>query len=225
MQNVKEMKPAEQQKEAETLYEALFNVQQGCPSITKETTNPFFKSKYADLPTIWAVIRPLMKTNKLFLSHSVKLLADGEYLLTKITHVPSGEEIETSNKITLVKQTAQDYGSYMTYMRRYALTALLGLVTDEDDDGNSATESAKAPVIKPAAKPAAPSNPLQEVASRISKQLHEAESADVLTYIWEGFTVSGDLPDIKKASPDKAYAALENLYNKRLATLRGGQNE
>ena len=221
MQNVKEMKSIEQPKEAATLYEALFNVQQGCPAITKETSNPFFKSKYADLPTIWGVIRPLMKTNKLFLSHSVEKKEDGEYLLTNITHVPTDKTVSTTNKIMLVKHTPQEYGSYMTYMRRYALTALLGIVTDEDDDGNKATEAAQTQ----AAKPPKPSNPLADLADKIAKQLRTSADVDTLTYVWEGFSVSGDLPEIKKASPDKAYAALERLYNSKLAELTGGANE
>ena len=218
MTNVKELKQTEKPDPA-SLNEALFNVQQGCPAITKETSNPFFKSKYADLPTIWGVIRPLMKTNKLFLSHSVKNDGDGEYLITTITHVPTGDNISTTNKITLVKHTAQEYGSYMTYMRRYALTAMLGLVTDEDDDGNSATEAAKSQPPK-AHNPA---NPLKETADRIASQLKAAAGVDVLTYVWEGF--AKELGEIKKASPDKAYAALEKLYNDRLAVFNGGINE
>lgn len=218
MTNVKELKQSEKPVPA-SLNEALFNVQQECPAITKETSNPYFKSKYADLPTIWGVIRPLMKVNKLFLSHSVKNCGDGEYLFTTITHVPTGDSITTTNKITLMKHTAQEYGSYMTYMRRYALTAMLGLVTDEDDDGNSATEAAKSQPPK-AAKPV---NPLKETADRIAKQLKDSQSAEVLTYVWDGF--SKELDEIKAASPDKAFAALEKIYNDQLVTLNGGINE
>ena len=52
-------------------------------------------------------------------------------MTTAITHVPSGEFLQKSN--------AQQYGSFMTYMRRYSICALLGLVTDDDDDGNAAS--------------------------------------------------------------------------------------
>lgn len=207
------MTEKKEEKEPATLYEALFNVQQVCPAITKETNNPFFKSKYADLPTIWGVIRPLMKTNKLFLSHAVHKEEDGEYLVTTITHVPTGDNLKTTNKITLVKHTAQEYGSYMTYMRRYALSALLGLVTDEDDDGNKATEAEKMQSPK-APKPA---NPLKEIADKIAKQLRDAENLEVLEYVWNGF--AKDLEDIKEASPDKAYAALHKLYRERGSEL------
>jgi hypothetical protein len=60
--------------------------------------------------------------------------------LTTITHIDSGE-IETSEvQIILSKVTAQEFGSFITYMRRYTITAMLGIVTDIDDDGNAASK-------------------------------------------------------------------------------------
>lgn len=124
----------------ETLYQALFAVQQAAPFVDKATANPFFKSKYADLPTVWKAVKDLMGEHGLFVSHTTFTDELGEYIRTRIIHAESGDYIESVNKIILGKSTAQEYGSYMTYMRRYALSAMLGLVTDEDDDGNAASQ-------------------------------------------------------------------------------------
>lgn len=124
-----------------TLIDAMFNVQQQAPSITKSTNNPFFKSQYADMGDIWDAIKPILGEQKLHIGHTVIILENGdEVLKTIITHVPTNEKIESDKKILLQKQTAQDFGSYMTYMRRYMVTSMLGLVIDNDDDGNSASQ-------------------------------------------------------------------------------------
>lgn len=140
-----------------TLYGALLAVQQAAPAIDKSANNPFFKSKYADLPTIWSAVRDLMGSNGLVVSHTMKANDNEDSIVTRIIHAETGEFIESESRILLGKATAQDYGSYITYMRRYALSAMLGLVTDEDDDGNKASNS---PAVKPVkakvvAKPAA----------------------------------------------------------------------
>lgn len=122
-----------------TIYDAILDVQQKAPFIDKSTANPFFKSKYADLPTIWGAVKDLMGENKLLVMHTTSAEENGEFMTTTIIHAPTKEKIESKCKINLSKHTAQEYGSYMTYMRRYSLSAMLGLVTDEDDDGNAAS--------------------------------------------------------------------------------------
>lgn len=123
-----------------TLFDALFAVQQKAPSISKQSDNPFFKSKYASLPDIWDSIRDLMGENNLFVYHNMDVENGDDYIVTSIYHVPTNKAITSKSKIMLSKSNAQEYGSYITYMRRYALTALLGLVMDDDDDGNNAVK-------------------------------------------------------------------------------------
>lgn len=130
------------------LYLAILAVQQGAPFIDKSTDNPFFKSKYADLPAIWGAIKDLMGEHGLIVSHTMEANGD-DYIITRVIHAESGQYIESRSRIHLQKSTAQEYGSYITYMRRYAVSAMLGLVTDEDDDGNKATQAQKKPAVKP----------------------------------------------------------------------------
>lgn len=124
------------------IYQALSDFQAKCPLIKKDTDNPFYKSKYAPLDTILPIITPILKEVGLVITQ----IPDGETLRTIIAHIESGETIEGSAKLVLDKPTAQGQGSGITYMRRYALVSMLGLNTEEDDDGNK--ESIQKPVSK-----------------------------------------------------------------------------
>ena len=104
--------------------------------ILKEDTNPFFKSKYATLSTILSAIKEPLKTAGLAFTQ----LPSGEnQLTTLLIHPDSGEWIESSFTMTPSKNDPQGQGIVITYQRRYALGAVLGLNIDEDDDGNRAS--------------------------------------------------------------------------------------
>jgi hypothetical protein len=104
--------------------------------IAKTDNNPFFKSKYAGLPSILEAIQKPLEESKLVFSQ----LPDEEYLTTILIHIESGEYLQSSYKMNATKQDPQSIGSAITYARRYALGAILGLNIDEDDDGNKASE-------------------------------------------------------------------------------------
>jgi len=104
--------------------------------------NPFFNSKYAPLNDVLNLVRPLLTKYGLSILQSPS--GDGEHIAvtTLIIH-ESGEWIE-SDPLTLRadKATAQGAGSAITYARRYALSAMLGISSEDDDDGNYASEKA-----------------------------------------------------------------------------------
>lgn len=109
-------------------------------------TNPFFKSKYAPLNDILNLVRPLLSKHGLSVLQSPSSPSgDGQNITvtTLIVH-ESGEWIE-SDPLTLKadKATAQGAGSAITYARRYALSAMLGISSEDDDDGNYATQQTK----------------------------------------------------------------------------------
>ena len=207
-----------------TIHHAILATQQAAPSITKDAANPFFKSKYADLPAIWASIRDIMGENGLYVSHTLDANETGDFIITKLVYAETGETIESKSRITLQKVTAQEYGSYITYMRRYALSAMLGLVTDDDDDGNAASQAKPKQQPKPAEKPK--QTPEQEMAQKIAKQLKEADTPEIIEYVWKGFADQRE--EIKKVS-DKAHKALEDIYKERMAQTSqapiGGGND
>lgn len=117
------------------IYQSLSDFQSKCPLIKKDASNPFFKSKYAPLDSILPIVLPLLKECGLVVSQ----IPNGTTLKTIIAHIESGEILEGNADLILDKQNPQGHGSAITYMRRYALVSMLGLNTEEDDDGNKAS--------------------------------------------------------------------------------------
>jgi hypothetical protein len=119
---------------------ALFHAKMS--PVGKDKTNPHFRNKYASLDNILEAIKePLQKAN-----HTVvQLPTEGAKLRTILIETESGESIESTMDILLAKQDPQAQGSALTYARRYALSALLGISTDEDDDGEASTPKPTAP--------------------------------------------------------------------------------
>lgn len=117
------------------IYKALADFQQEVPVIHKDTSG--FNYSYADLPAIFSTINPLLKKHGLGFYQAVN---KGE-LKTVVFHVESGETLESNTDIPQGVQLNkmnefQVLGSGITYLRRYALSSLLGLVTDKDTDAS-----------------------------------------------------------------------------------------
>lgn len=133
------------------IYKAVADFQQEVPVIHKAT--PGFNYSYADLPAIFAVINPLLKKHGLGFYQAVdNIKQEGEPIITilktVVYHLETGEHIESNTplpiNVDLGKMNKyQVMGSGITYIRRYALSSLLGLVTDKDTD--AATLKDKAP--------------------------------------------------------------------------------
>lgn len=135
------------------IYKALADFQQEVPVILKDTSG--YGYKYADLPAIFEIINPFMKKHGLGFYQSVDSSDDNiPYIKTVIFHIESAEEIKSETIIpqgVLLKgmNDFQVLGSAITYIRRYALSSLLGLVTDKDTDASGEQEK---PVSKPQAQ-------------------------------------------------------------------------
>jgi hypothetical protein len=127
MQKAQVDKPKQQ-----TLLKSLAEFQYECPIIHKDTSG--FNYTYADLPKIISTIMPLMKKHKLCFSQPL----EGTQLRTIIYHTETGESIESTTEIPIIElakmNVYQSFGSGITYYRRYALSSILGLVTDKDID-------------------------------------------------------------------------------------------
>lgn len=124
------------------LAKALSEFQAAVGNIPKTATNPHFKSAYAPLDEIVAVINQMAPAHNLSHIQSVETRDGGPAVVTRIMHT-SGEWIETDPLVLPPdKATAQGNGSAITYARRYQLPGLFGLATEDDDDGNAATHTA-----------------------------------------------------------------------------------
>jgi hypothetical protein len=121
---------------------ALVKAQKAFGPALKSSTNPHFKSRYADLAAcVEAVIDALNENGIALVQHSHEC-ADGIIIETIFIH-ESGEMISGGKlHVPATKQDAQGYGSAMTYARRYSLQAACG-IAPEDDDGNKASRPAK----------------------------------------------------------------------------------
>lgn len=123
---------------SETLSEiskALVEFQSKLTPVIKDSDNPFYKSKYASLETIWQAIRGPLAECGLSIVQPISCDGDKVTLDTILLHT-SGEWISGSMPLIPVKCDPQGWGSVITYARRYALSAMIGVVSDEDDDGN-----------------------------------------------------------------------------------------
>lgn len=129
-----------EEKKQDTLHKALAKAQSEFPLVKKSDKNPFFKSSYAGLPSVLEVVLPVLHANGLYVSQSPINEGDRVGVETIIVHAESGELATGRFTMTLSKNDPQGAGSAITYARRYALVAMLGLNVDEDDDGNSASE-------------------------------------------------------------------------------------
>jgi ERF superfamily len=106
--------------------------------VLKDANNPFFKSKYADLAGVIESTSDALSAHELVVIQSPGRIYNGHILLTTLLSHSSGEWIKDELELPIAKFDAQGTGSAITYARRYAYQAIVG-VAAEDDDGNSAS--------------------------------------------------------------------------------------
>jgi len=124
---------------------ALAKAQSEIKGASKDSVNPFFKSSYADLESVWSAIREPLSKNELSVIQSTKVLDTKLVVVTVLAH-SSGEWISGEYPILSTKNDAQGLGSGTSYARRYALASMVG-VYQTDDDANHAVAPAK-PQVK-----------------------------------------------------------------------------
>lgn len=117
------------------LFKALAGFQQEVPVIHKGTQG--YGYSYADLPAIFEIINPVLKKHGLGFAQPI----EGNSIKTIIFHIESGATLESVTEIPQGVQLSkmnefQVLGSAITYIRRYALSSILGLVTDKDTDAS-----------------------------------------------------------------------------------------
>jgi hypothetical protein len=126
------------------LLKSLADFNKLCPPIKKDSNNPFFKSNYAKLDAIQVHIHPHLQKCGLVVTQ-VNVFIDGNaFVKSTVWEVKSGESLDSIFPIVVSKNTPQEYGSAVSYAKRYSLSGLLNLVIeDEDDDGNAASQNPK----------------------------------------------------------------------------------
>lgn len=123
------MKHSESIKE---LAQALAKAQSQIEGAKKDASNPFFKSKYADLSSVWAACREPLTKNGLSIIQSGSIENGVQHLTTLLCHA-SGEWISSEMILKPMKDDLQALGSALSYLRRYSLSAIVGVVAEDDD--------------------------------------------------------------------------------------------
>lgn len=136
---------------------ALVKAQKEFGPALKSSTNPHFRSKYADLATCVEAVIDALNNNGIALMQNTYPDSDGVLVETTFVH-ESGETLSNGKLfVPAAKSDPQGYGSALTYARRYSLMAACG-IAPEDDDGNAAVATYK-PQAKPVKEPVARPKP------------------------------------------------------------------
>lgn len=126
---------------------ALVNAQTLMSNPKKDASNPFFKSKYADLNSVREAVIPILNEAGISVLQPIVHIDGKNFVKTMLLHV-SGESIEGYTEIVYSKQNdAQAQGSGITYARRYGLQSIVCVGAD-DDDGNAASVPQKSAPAK-----------------------------------------------------------------------------
>jgi len=121
------------------LTKALVKVQSQLGGARLDSSNPFFKSKYASLSAVWDACRKLLADNELAVIQTTSAGNDNNLIIDTTLSHSSGEWITGELPMILPKNDPQGIGSAITYGRRYGLSAIIG-ICPEDDDAESAME-------------------------------------------------------------------------------------
>lgn len=157
---------------------ALAKAQGEISPAIKDSANPFFKSKYADLNSIWSSAREPLSKNGLAIIQTTEKDNGGQLnLITTLVH-SSGQWVKSYMPVIQAKTDIQSLGSALTYCRRYSLSAICGISTDEDDDGEKSMARTKEET-KP--KPKLSKDQIEELSLIVGNCSEEYQ-----TQIWEG---------------------------------------
>lgn len=168
-----ELEKMDRSESIENLAKAFVKFQAEVTNPANTADNPFFKSRYAPLNEVLNLVRPILTKYGLAVIQNPSTQGESVTVTTIIIH-ESGEWIKL-DPLTLKadKNTAQGVGSAITYARRYALSAALGISSEDDDDGNIASGNEKQSKTQQKPKTQPKQNPLTSIIAEIDKIARE----------------------------------------------------
>lgn len=201
----------EQSEQIDKLAAALSKAQAEVEGAKKDSANPHFRSKYADLASVWAACRDALTKNGLAIVQAPGLCEGSHMTMTTLLTHASGQWVRETMSVPLPKQDPQGLGSAVTYARRYALAAFVG-VSPEDDDGNAASHPQGRPDAAPLPSNVAslPEKPKREI-TRLDGPYHTKTQlmAAVRTFMHEVNRAPD--PDSLDALVDSERALIEQV--------------
>ena len=176
------------------LTKALVSSQLEIENASKNSVNPHYKSKYADLAEILKEVRPVFAKHGIAVTQWLSCENGVASVTTVISH-GSGEFMACKASAPLQKQDAQGVGSATTYLRRYSLAAIAG-ITQEDDDAEGTKVTVKSPaqqprVTKPAATPVKKIN-LEDASPEVWARAVQARISGNFAKVQDAYNVSAE---------------------------------
>jgi hypothetical protein len=161
---------------------ALAKAQAEMQNAAKDAANPHFKSRYADLASIWDACRAALTKHGLCVVQTPATEGTKVSIITTIFHA-SGEWISSELATQAADAKPQSIGSALTYLRRYALAAMAGVAPEESDDDGEAAQGRNGGYSRAAQQPRPASSVEQQLS--ISQQLIAAKTRDEMTAVYE----------------------------------------
>ncbi len=184
----------EKSEEINELSAALSKAQGVIIPASKDSDNPFFKSKYADLAAVWEVARDPLYKNGLSITQHPSAEGNAVTVETVLTH-SSGQWMSSRLTMTAKDPGPQAIGSCITYARRYGLSAVVGIASEIDDDGNAATGLSKVDKKEKHSDPIIPQTLKESVLRAATTKFKSAD-------LFKTWRVDNNLiEDIDKATP------------------------
>jgi len=230
--------PLSTSRDLSKLAAALSAAQAEIQAATKDSANPFYNSKYADLQSVWGVCHEPLTKHGLAVSQVCVTTEGGPVLKTVLLHT-SGQRIVGDLPIILLDKVVQDkrtgelktvpagpqeFGSAMTYMRRYGLQAIVGVVC-EDDDGERASGRGAKPAPSEKQQPKKQETPARKPLdiAEASKQLAAAkkptDAAKVATLAKADFGKTPEWPAFEALAGGRIFSLVEEKINEPKADV------
>lgn len=201
---------------------ALAKAQSEIGSVHKDQDNPYFRSKFASLSTVWETVKPALTKHGISIVQMPGSDERGYFVQTQLMH-GSGQWIRSTTYMKPAKEDPQGIGSLISYARRYALMAMV-MACPDDDDGEAAmgrssnapqkpVESPKPAVkvesAKPAEKPATEAPKAKETASKFNGENHQALFQELMKL---GYTPEEFLEAHKWAKDERVPAKANDFF-------------
>lgn len=204
------------EKTVNGLYAALAKAQTEMGKALKDSDNPHFKSKYADLASVMAACMPALNANGIAVLQPTHDEDGRMYVKTIFVHASSGETAECRVPLIVAKNDMQGYGSAVTYARRYGLMSMAG-IAPEDDDGNAAANAA--PKMATAAH-------MKRRLAELQNDLLDANSEGALTGLWrEWSTIMNNENWPAEADETSFRAQAKEMFRQRKQDMAAMEDE
>lgn len=210
--------PTKQSEQINEIMAAMAKAQGEFAHAIKDSENPYFKSKYANLAAVWQACRGPLSKNGLAVVQTLDFSGEGQVLVTTLGH-SSGQWIKSFLALP-ISTKPQEVGSCLTYYRRYMLAAMVGVYQD-DDDGEGATR----PLRMAYNRDPDPSKRLtKEQADTLDKLMDQIDDdkymSDLENYVTTTFGVTS-VYDISQAQYAKILKSLEEKVSKSKGGVSG----